>query len=189
MHCLEYLMDGHEINNFAVAPEVFPTWGVGRSAHEVFLRILEYFPRELSFAADNLKAIEGILEAFGGAQMENSWRARHLYGATVLYNIRDEDGEKFDGVQGLAWWIIYKSSGAGRKKNVDSFDSGLPSWTWASWKSARLSSERSLHFGYMDPQLDIARSVKCHITDRDGGRVDLFHYAVTGSKRYSDYHP
>lgn len=101
-------------------------------------QISGYFPRELSYASNNLRAIEDISEAFDGEGMGDV-RARRFYGIPLQYNIDDWWGEGFLVAGALAWRVeAYVCHGSAGIEDWEMFQgANIPSWTWASRKSAK----------------------------------------------------
>ncbi|KNG51051.1 NMT1-domain-containing protein [Stemphylium lycopersici] len=160
--------------------QVFPQRGIGLWADAIFDRISEYFPRELTHASDILRAVEGILEAFDGERMGDI-RARHFYGIPLQYDVRDSQSKEFSIARGLAWRVkAFVHHGRAKFEDWEiSQDANMPSWTWASRKSARQLHEKDVRLEFDGSQGEKAPGVRYRITNRDGKVISLRQFAIS----------
>lgn len=154
-----------------------------------FTLLIEYFPKELSFAKDGLKAVEGILEACG-KDRPGPYQFRHFYGIPLIYFTDGITDEISFSAQGLVWWTSHQSADTGVEEPLAPDESGLPSWTWASQKSRSKCSIATLDFCDLDASWLNFQELKCHITNRDGKTIDVFEFVTSSlSEHYLNFFP
>jgi hypothetical protein len=142
MHCSEVLdlpLDDMHTKSRArlrahVPPGSFGTKVSGNDSYDVMRFVSDYYKRELSYPADTLNAIRGILSAF----TKGSPKVYHLSGIPIFswtptreLNLLPNAMEQSI-VRGLFWY--HAEPGKRRKE--------FPSWSWAGWQ-----------YGYIHPQL------------------------------------
>jgi hypothetical protein len=68
-------------------PQIFPAQGIGSLPLGVYDRLSEYYRRNLSYATDNIKAFEGIFQAFSRLHANGpAPRMAHFYGVPILHH-------------------------------------------------------------------------------------------------------
>ncbi|XP_014554283.1 hypothetical protein COCVIDRAFT_39840 [Bipolaris victoriae FI3] len=182
-------LEHYRIEDPLSGQRIFLFTGTDLQPLATFPLLTEYFPKQLSFAKDSLKAIEGILEACG-KDASGPYQCRHFYGIPLPYFTDGITGEISFSAQGLVWWTSRQSTETEVKETLAPDESGLPSWTWASQKSRSRSSIMTLDFCNLDASWLNFQDLRLHITNRHGETVDVFDF-VTSSlpEHYSNYFP
>lgn len=111
---------------------VFPQQGVSKTTYDLNRRLVEYFPREISYTTDTVDAFAGIFSAF---HMSNQYlnSVTHFYGVPVCgvralsYDARHSIQASL--LRGLGWSSFSASS-------TTTADPLFPSWSWASHKAS-----------------------------------------------------
>jgi len=116
------------------ASRVFARPYLGATIDEIYNRLIEYFPRKLSYGSDSLAAFEGVLNAFSIYRDEHS-PAKHLYGIPFdhgiqpWYGVSSPTTESF--IRGLAWFLESPAPSEHHVSTVTHHGTYFPSWTWA----------------------------------------------------------
>lgn len=133
----------------------------------LYERIVEYYPRQLSFKDDALRAFEGIFTWVGdqNASLTKS-PVSHFWGIPVLPWGEDNGIHNF--LRGLCYT---DQSKMGRLSAKATDCTGFPSWTWAALKASRSNDELGeLHF---DSRLITDYSVTPKLIRRRIGDADF----------------
>jgi hypothetical protein len=168
MHCHEYL-DVHlkSGNILSDIGQIWPVHGVGEHVDDVYRRIGEYFPRQLSFGSDSLNAIEGILQAFDSTRFPTI-RATHLYGIPIIYNIATPTDLQSEFAKALLWKVVSRTNRESTRSRLCS-----PSWSWVTSK-ATTRDTTDMYF-YRMPCFGLSHQgdIRFRIVHLDGRAVDL----------------
>lgn len=117
-------------------PTLFPKGGIGTSPYDIYVRLREYYQRELSFDQDALNAFEGIFNAFRSLRGGDKF-THHFWGIPMRRNSyifdRFERSELATFTEGLAWSIRLP-----RESPIQRREGAWPSWTWAALKGGSL---------------------------------------------------
>jgi hypothetical protein len=185
-------------------PRIFPAQGIGSWPLGVYDRLSEYYLRDLSYATDNIKAFEGVFQAFSRLRAsENSPSVAHFYGVPILYDEQRISGspnpevippgrmDTFGGnasfALGLAWCSGYHNPSGIVHNDL------FPSWTWAAsgpgGQPMEMGDQTSLNFVFQYQvirQLD--RSIRICLLHRSGKSTTLIEY-LRHQEHYTKFHP
>jgi hypothetical protein len=149
MHCTEGIEHSHTLVYGALRDDMraFPRRGIGHQAPDIYNRLKEYYKRQLSFNADILNAVSGILQTFTQMRAgEFKESAVHFYGIPVVVQSVGSPGivranARASFALGLVWMINMGShyTSPNVERSVAGDDS-FPSWSWASFKANRPNS-------------------------------------------------
>jgi hypothetical protein len=181
--------------------EAFPERGLGSIAVDIYDRIQEYYRKELSYDADILNAISGILRAF-----QRTLKSTHFYGIPIMF-----DGEK-DSVSpgdmlrylnvslavGLAWQVVdCRSQKVHQWYRPDASSSTFPSWTWAAYRTYQSKSDmgrlsffyaRAWRIAWTIGEVNLDEAIRIRLYHRSGAKMSLLEY-IKHEDDYSAFHP
>ena len=142
MHCVETLTaplellhtkDRQHMRDSVDMSRVWPLRDTGKHPADLGERITEYVKRDLTYSSDALQAFDGILSKFEA--MENS--VPSICGIPLFAT--DDDDITSSLIVGLSWRILMRTSPSELKRHQWRRP-GFPSWSWAGWNLARVSS-------------------------------------------------
>jgi hypothetical protein len=194
----------HHFNGLATTdyiPQAFPRGGVGDHMWDIYLRIQEYYIRELSFDTDILNAFSGIFQAFthrrnyalkpwgrlvdelcdgqpSNLPIGRSYPERpgtvHFYGIPIL------NGHDTSMALGLAWQVVACCCEDPWSRGDQSTNNLYPSWSWAAFKANQPKSDPgSLWFKHRRNWVGERACVKiqvCHSSGLWMGLDDYLHH-------------
>ncbi|KAH5673314.1 hypothetical protein HBI21_154190 [Parastagonospora nodorum] len=183
-HHLEFLGHGLENsgNDFSESFQVFPHSVFSSNPDDVYDRLIEYIPRDLTYASDGIAAFEGILNAFDNCP-PSPGRAKHFHGIPLFNqsSLNQASSHQLDSspftptqafMNGLAWSLKAANSNPKTTVAAGATRSEFPSWTWASFKTSSTHNKTPLEFKYC---------LRRNLAIADNIRVDVFH-AIQGPK-------
>ena len=185
-HCTEDLSQRftEDCGRLGKALRIFPRRGVGSEPKDLYDRLVEYFPKELSFGTDALYAVEGVLRAFDGGGL-NGLRAKHFYGIPMIYSPESTGSALSSFVGGLTW----RTELPAKITQPPSIGARFPSWSWAYYKSLHLDAFSRL-FWNTDPRTLVLDEIEVYATHKDGSTVSIADLMTTRvHETYTDYHP
>lgn len=149
----------------------------------IYMRLQEYFPRDLSRRSDTVAAFEGILHAFGNDYPGGDVRNTHLFDIPMFYlDIQDVDVStelatmKYSFLKGLDWYPEPPDADTKHTSSQQEETTIFPSWTWAYRKTGHSKSSRGLEIWYCLRSLDaltLQNDVTVQLTYVNGGLLDL----------------
>jgi len=185
-HHLEFLSHSLENNGNDLLDsfQVFPHSPFSSNPDDVYERLTEYIPRDLTYASDGIAAFEGVLNAFDNCP-PSPGRAKHFHGIPLFNKSSSNETTSYQldsstftpthaFMNGLAWSL--KAANTSPKTTISTLATqpDFPSWTWASFKTSSTHNKTRLEFKYcLRVNLAIADSIRVDVVHATQGPKDI----------------